>query len=82
MSTDHEQTTEAVSQPSSGFLTLASTVISVLTMLMGAFLIQPRLVERRDLVDEQHILTVTEVKALPEGVLAVVLDRSQGQGQG
>ena len=81
MSTDHEQTTEAVSQPSSGFLTLASTVISVLTMLMGAFLIQPRLVERRALVDDQHILTVTEVKALPEGVLAVVLDRSQGQDQ-
>ena len=81
VSTDQAQTPESGFQPSSGFLTLASTVISVLTMLVGAFLIQPRLVERRALVDDQHILTVAEVKALPEGVLAVVLDRSQGQDQ-
>ena len=81
MSTEHAQTPKAGFQPSSGLLALASTVITLLTMVAGALLIQPRLVERRTLVDDQHILTVAEVKALPEGVLAVVLDRSEGQDQ-
>ena len=81
MSTDHAQTAESDSQPLSGAVTLISTVITLMTMLLGALLIQPRLVERRALVDDQHILTLAEVKALPEGVLAVVLDRSQGQDQ-
>ena len=81
MSTDQPTGFRPGSQPSQGLLTLASTAITLLTIVVGALFIQPRVVERRIAIDDRHILTVAEVKALPEGVLPVVLDRSQGQDQ-
>ena len=81
MSTDQPTGPRPGSQPSQGLLTLASTAITLLTIVVGALFIQPRVVERRIAIDDRHILTVAEVKALPEGVLPVVLDRSQGQDQ-
>ena len=50
-------------------------------MGLGGLLIQPRLVERRDAVGDEIVLTASEVKALPEHMLAVVLDRSVGLDQ-
>ena len=50
-------------------------------MGLGGLLIQPRLVERRDAVGDEIVLTASEVKALPEHMLAVVLDRSAGLDQ-
>jgi hypothetical protein len=46
---------------------------------VGVLLIQPRLSERRLNIDDQYILTATEVRSLPAGTLAVVLDRSPGE---
>ena len=47
-------------------------------MGLGGLLIQPRLVERRDAIGDEIVLTASEVKALPERKLVVVLDRSAG----
>lgn len=58
---------------------LVTAVATVVTLLAGALLIQPRLSERRVEVDHQFILTPAEVRDLPEGTLPVVLDRSAGQ---
>ena len=65
----------------SGFFPLVTTLITVFTMGLGGLLIQPRLVERRDAVGDEIVLTASEVKALPEHMLAVVLDRSAGLDQ-
>ena len=66
---------------SPGSLTLATSLITLLTMVVGVVLIQPRLVERRVEIYERFILSSAEVKALPKETLAVVLDRSPGQDQ-
>ena len=47
--------------------------------VIGTLLIQPRLSERRLNIDDQYILTASEVRSLPAGTLAVVLDRSPGE---
>ena len=48
-------------------------------LVLGALLIQPRLSERRQLLPDRYVLTADEVAALPQGTLAVVLDRRLGQ---
>ena len=58
-----------------------TTVISLVLLLLGGLLIQPRLVERRTRIDDQFILTPDEVAALPSETLVVVLDREDGQDQ-
>ena len=70
----------SVSQPH-GLWTLVTTSISLALLLVGALLIQPRLIERRTKVDDQFILTPSEVAALPAETLVVVLDREEGQDQ-
>ena len=64
-----------------GLWTLLTTGLTLVTVLVGALLIQPRLTERRVVVDDRYILTATEVRSLPAGTLAVVLDRAPGQDQ-
>ena len=63
----------------SGYWTLVTSGLTVVIALVGALLIQPRLSERRLKIDDQSILTATEVRSLPAGTLAVVLDRSPGE---
>ena len=63
----------------SGYWTLLTAGLTVVIALLGASLIQPRLNERRLDLDDQYILTATEVRSLPAGTLAVVLDRSPGE---
>jgi hypothetical protein len=63
----------------SGYWTLLTSGLTVVIALAGSLLIQPRLSERRLNIDDQHILTATEVRSLPAGTLAVVLDRSPGE---
>ena len=63
----------------SGYWTLLTSGLTVVIALVGALLIQPRLSERRLNIDDQYILTATEVRSLPAGTLAVVLDRSPGE---
>lgn len=75
------QSQVADGSPSSGVLTLATTVITLVTLAVGMALIQPRLAGRRAAIGQKHILTTADVKALPQGTLAVVLDRSPGQDQ-
>ena len=58
-----------------GLWTLVTTAISLVLLLVGGLLIQPRLVERRTRIDDQFILTPAEVAALPSETLVVVLDR-------
>ena len=58
---------------------LVTAVATIVTLLAGFLLIQPRLSERRVEVDPRFILTPAEVRDLPEGTLPVVLDRSAGQ---
>ena len=70
----------SASQPH-GLWTLVTTSISLALLLVGALLIQPRLIERRTKVDDQFILTPSEVAALPAETLVVVLDREEGQDQ-
>ena len=60
---------------------LGRTSISLVLLLIGGFLIQPRLTERRIRIDDQFILTPSEVAALPSETLVVVLDREDGQDQ-
>ena len=62
-----------------GLWTLVTTSISLVLLLIGGFLIQPRLTERRIRIDDQFILTPTEVASLPSETLVVVLDREDGQ---
>ena len=64
-----------------GLWTLVTTAISLVLLLVGGLLIQPRLVERRTRIDDQFILTPDEVAALPSETLVVVLDREDGQDQ-
>ena len=63
----------------SGYWTLLTSGLTVVIALVGALLIQPRLSERQLKIDDQYILTATEVRSLPAGTLAVVLDRSPGE---
>ena len=63
----------------SGYWTLLTSGLTVVIALVGALLIQPRLSERRLNIDDQYILTATEVRSLPAGTLSVVLDRSPGE---
>ena len=63
----------------SGYWTLLTSGLTFVIALVGALLIQPRLSERRLKIDSQYILTATEVRSLPAGTLAVVLDRSPGE---
>ena len=65
----------------SGYWTFLTSGLTALIVLVGTLLIQPRLSERRLKIDDQYILTATEVRSLPEGTLAVVLDRSPGEDQ-
>ena len=43
----------------SGFFPLVTTLITVFTMGLGGLLIQPRLVERRDAVGDEIVLTAS-----------------------
>ena len=63
----------------SGYWTLLTSGLTVVITFVGVLLIQPRLSERRLNIDDQYILTATEVRSLPAGTLAVVLDRSPGE---
>jgi len=63
----------------SGYWTLLTSGLTVVIAFVGVLLIQPRLSERRLNIDDQYILTATEVRSLPAGTLAVVLDRSPGE---
>ena len=63
----------------SGYWTLLTSGLTVVIAFVGVLLIQPRLSERRLKIDDRYILTATEVRSLPAGTLAVVLDRSPGE---
>ncbi len=67
-------------QPS-GLWTLVTSAITILLLLVGSLMIQPRLTDRRAKIDDRFVLTAAEVRALPKGTLAVVLDRDPGQDQ-
>ena len=71
-------TTPTAPHPS-GYWTLLTSGLIALIVVIGTLLIQPRLSERRLNIDDQYILTATEVRSLPAGTLAVVLDRSPGE---
>jgi len=62
-----------------GSWALATTLITLLVLLVGALMLQPKLTQRRLNIDDRDVLTADEVAELPEGTLAVVLDRRPGQ---
>ena len=62
-----------------GSKAFTTTLISILILLLGALLVQPRLGQRRLFIDDRHVLTPVEVEALSDGTLPVVLDRRLGQ---
>ncbi len=68
-------------EPPHGLGTLVTTSISLVLLLVGGLLIHPRMTERRIRIDDQFILTPSEVAALPAKTLVVVLDREDGQDQ-
>ena len=71
----------STSQQPSGLWTLLTAAITIVTLLFGSLLIQPRLTERRVKISDRYILTPVEVEALPSGVLAAVLDRGIGDDE-
>ena len=71
----------STSQQPSGLWTLLTAAITIVTLLFGSLLIQPRLTERRLKINDRYILTPVEVEALPSGVLAAVLDRRTGEDE-
>ena len=64
-----------------GLGALVTSFLTLVLLALGALLIQPRLSERRQLLPDRYVLTADEVAALPQGTLAVVLDRRLGQDQ-
>ena len=58
---------------------LSDTLITLLILLVGAVMLQPKLTQRRLNIDDRDVLSADEVAELPEGMLAVVLDRRPGQ---
>ena len=71
----------SASQQPAGLWTLLTAAITIVTLLFGSLLIQPRLTERRVKINDRYILTPVEVEALPSGVLAAVLDRRTGEDE-
>ena len=64
-----------------GLGALVTSLLTLVLLVLGALLIQPRLSERRQLLPDRYVLTADEVAALPQGMLPVVLDRRLGQDQ-
>ena len=64
-----------------GLGALVTSLLTLVLLVLGALLIQPRLSERRQLLHDRDVLTAEEVEALPQGTLPVVLDRRFGQDQ-
>ena len=64
-----------------GLGALVTSLLTLFLLVLGALLIQPRLLERRQLLPDRYVLTADEVAALPQGTLPVVLDRRLGQDQ-
>ena len=62
-----------------GSQTVASALLSLLVLLGAFFAIRPRFLEGRLRLDDQHILTPTEVKTIPKDHLQVVLGRDLGE---
>ena len=58
---------------------LETSLITLLVVLVGVLMIQPKLTQRRINIDDRDVLTADEIADLPEGTLAVVLDRRPGQ---
>ena len=63
----------------SGSWALATTLITLLVVLVSVLMLQPKLAQRRLNIDDVDVLTADEVADLPDGTLAVVLDRRPGQ---
>ena len=76
----HFSPTDPGNQQRSGTSALATTLITLLVVLVGTLMIQPKLTQRRLNIDDRDVLTADEVADLPDGTLAVVLDRRPGQG--
>ena len=64
-----------------GLWALVTSSLTLLIILLGVLLIQPRLSDRREVLHDRDVLTADEVAALPQGTLPVVLDRRLGQDQ-
>ena len=75
----HFRPTDSGRQNISGIWALATTLITILVVLVGALMLQPKLTQRRLNIDDRDVLTADEVADLPDGTLAVVLDRRPGQ---
>ena len=73
--------TEMTESQVKGLWALVTASLTLFIMLLGGLLIQPRLSERREVLDDRYVLTADEVAALPQGTLPVVLDRRLGQDQ-
>ena len=71
--------TDSGRQDPSGKWALATTLITLLVVLVGVLMLQPKLTQRRLNIDDGDVLTADEVADLPDGTLAVVLDRRPGQ---
>ena len=76
----HSRPPDPGNQQRSGGSALATTLITLLVVLVGTLMIQPKLTQRRLNIDDRDVLTADEVADLPDGTLAVVLDRRPGQG--
>ena len=55
-----------------GLGALVTSLLTLVLLVLGALLIQPRLSERRQLLPDRYVLTADEVAALPQGTLPVV----------
>ena len=71
----------STSQQPSGLWTLLTAAITIVTLLFGSLLIQPRLTERRLKINDRYILTPVEVEALPSDIITAVLDRRTGEDE-
>ena len=75
----HSNPSDYGNQKPSGRSALVTTLITLLVVLVGTLMIQPKLTQRRLNIDDRDVLTADEVADLPDGTLAVVLDRRPGQ---
>ncbi len=73
--------TEMTESQTKGLGALVTSLLTLFLLVLGALLIQPRLLEHRQLLPDRYVLTAREVTALPQGTLPVVLDRRLGQDQ-
>ena len=75
----HPRPIESERQLTLRTLGLEILITLLVVLVVWVLMIQPKLMQRRLNIDDRDVLTADEIADLPEGTLAVVLDRRPGQ---